>query len=869
MVGVDRVFDPKGCLFITRSTGIWWSDFRWKQLIFESGTTEESVHEDFKRFCIEVCDAVARKWEQEEEESCSLGDSSILWPTEFAQCATDFERVCVLMKLPGIRRFSLLPAARSEGCRNSLKKDGLSNSLRDAGNDAWLLQNVEDALALYTKALFFAETNKTRAFAYANRSCVLYRLGAHTETIQDIERAFQNDYPHDRRPRLLARRGQSLLAMNQIDAARAAFMEARQMIRSNSFVVCSQEIREQVEKGLLKCAQLSQRPDTHTDPPVSSPLFIRQHEVPTVTQPRRRRTKKNKRTNSKNQRSPSQESHGTAAYKWTFGGQKAGWHLQASRNIEAGEVILIEKPYARRICRRFLLKHCYQCFKRCLNLLPCRKCSEVGFCSTECEKTSWLPDARTKSSTSSDVSEAPSSVVRCCHRYECGQISRVDFYDFAGWQWMQQNELPTGASKFVQRYRMRLMVRPPDRNVVPRSMTWLPFACIARTDQKHLKSLIQDTLAMSTDGAQCASARLLAFSSQNHCLPLDETDDDYLSIGRLSVPGGRVAPQKLWQLTVAAVFLAHCLSAGGYELDWEKHCLSNMSDEVSTALPASWAAACLLHDLQTVSLLATDLLQLEYTTPSICRQFPNYLNESNRGISLMKGHRLKVGFGIYPMQAILLHSCDPNTLTVTTNNGTAVLFAMRPIKKGETLHRTFGVHYFHRDRIWRRLTLLMAYNFECQCNACKEDWPVPFEDVNIRCQNCQRAICLTGRQLQVASERRPHCHCPEGLQQRFVHQYMRIRSDVSGQIQQFTDYCQRIPFDQLSIATLDKNIEHYLQLLNNESVESLMMPPSLSVELINRSLDTGLQLRYGCTFAMTDMSLLSKTDEELSECQMS
>ncbi|TGZ59918.1 hypothetical protein CRM22_008811 [Opisthorchis felineus] len=775
------------------------------------------------------------------------------------------------MKLPGIRRFSLLPAARSEGCRNSLKKDGLSNLLRDAGNDAWLSRNFEDALALYTKALFFAETNKTKAFAYANRSCVLYRLGAHAETIQDIELAFQHDYPHDRRPRLLARRGQSLLAMKQIDEARAAFLEARQMIQSNSFVVGSHEIQEQLAKGLLKCAQMSQRPGTHTDPPVSSPLFIRQHEVPTITQARRRRTKKNKRTNSKNPRSPSQDSHGTAAYKSTFGGQKAGWHLQASRNIEAGEVILIEKPYARRLCKSFHLKHCYQCFKRCLNLLPCRKCSEVGFCSTECEKASWLPDARTQPSATSEVSEVPSSVVRSCHRYECGQISRVDFYDFAGWQWMRQNEPPAGVSNFVQRYRMRLLVRPPDRNVVPRSMTWLPFACIARTDQKHLRRLIQDTLAqtVSTDGAQCASARLLAFSSQNHCPPLDETDDDYLSIGRLGLPGGRAAPYKLWQLTVAAVFLAHCLSAGGYELDWEKHCLSNTSDDISTALPASWAAACLLHNLQTVSLLTTDLLQVEYTTPNICRQLSSCLNESNRGISLMKGNRLKVGCGIYPMQAMLLHSCDPNTLTVTTNNGTAVLFAMRPIKKGETLHRTFGVHYFSQNRVWRRLPLLMVYNFECQCNACKEDWPVPFHDVNIRCQNCQRAICLTGRQLQVAGERWPHCHCPMGLQQRFLHQYMRIRSDVTEQMQQFSDYCQKTPFDQISIATLDKNIERYLQLLNNESVESLMMPPSLLVELINRSLDTGLQLRYGCTFVMTGTSLLSENDEETSECQTS
>ncbi|CAI2736874.1 unnamed protein product [Dicrocoelium dendriticum] len=71
--------------------------------------------------------------------------------------------------------------------------------------------------------------------------------------------------------------------------------------------------------------------------------------------------------------------------------------------------------------------------------------------------------------------------------------------------------------------------------------------------------------------------------------------------GHETVPAA-VVRTDFWQRIVAAVFLAHCLSAGGYPLDWEddpmltpSHALTG--DDRST-LPASWAAACLLYHLQ-------------------------------------------------------------------------------------------------------------------------------------------------------------------------------------------------------------------------------------------------------------------------------
>ncbi|KAF2886054.1 hypothetical protein ILUMI_20119 [Ignelater luminosus] len=77
--------------------------------------------------------------------------------------------------------------------------------------------------------------------------------------------------------------------------------------------------------------------------------------------------------------------------------RKLGRHIIATRNIEVGDVIAIEKPFSQILLKENYLTHCYNCLKPCRNLIPCDSCSLILFCGENCKITSW----------------------NSCHKYEC------------------------------------------------------------------------------------------------------------------------------------------------------------------------------------------------------------------------------------------------------------------------------------------------------------------------------------------------------------------------------------------------------------------------------------------------------------------
>uniref|UniRef100_A0A0R3TDF4 SET domain-containing protein n=1 Tax=Rodentolepis nana TaxID=102285 RepID=A0A0R3TDF4_RODNA len=65
---------------------------------------------------------------------------------------------------------------------------------------------------------------------------------------------------------------------------------------------------------------------------------------------------------------------------------KTGFAMEVTRNVSAGDILLIEKPCAMSTWNS-RIKYCYCCCKRCHNLKPCSGCPHVGFCSVECEQS--------------------------------------------------------------------------------------------------------------------------------------------------------------------------------------------------------------------------------------------------------------------------------------------------------------------------------------------------------------------------------------------------------------------------------------------------------------------------------------------------
>lgn len=81
-----------------------------------------------------------------------------------------------------------------------------------------------------------------------------------------------------------------------------------------------------------------------------------------------------------------------------------------------------------------------------------------------------------------------------------------------------------------------------------------------------------------------------------------------------------------------------------------------------------------------------------------------------------------LGGAVYPTLANVNHSCDPN-FTIVNYGRRAVAVAVRRIKAGMEVHDSYGAVWYHMDRTERQRFLKNSYWFDCNCNACANNFP--------------------------------------------------------------------------------------------------------------------------------------------------
>jgi hypothetical protein len=71
-----------------------------------------------------------------------------------------------------------------------------------------------------------------------------------------------------------------------------------------------------------------------------------------------------------------------------------GRFLIATRDLDAGELVMNCTPYTTTVGKNFVSRVCHSCFKEDVKKLPhsCQYCKEVFFCSENCHKTATLHD---------------------------------------------------------------------------------------------------------------------------------------------------------------------------------------------------------------------------------------------------------------------------------------------------------------------------------------------------------------------------------------------------------------------------------------------------------------------------------------------
>ena len=79
---------------------------------------------------------------------------------------------------------------------------------------------------------------------------------------------------------------------------------------------------------------------------------------------------------------------------------------------------------------------------------------------------------------------------------------------------------------------------------------------------------------------------------------------------------------------------------------------------------------------------------------------------------------------LYPVFALLNHSCDPNVQYLNhTTHGTLAVMACRSLKKGEKLFGSYISGFDVAPISIRQAQLQESYFFECHCIACEQKWP--------------------------------------------------------------------------------------------------------------------------------------------------
>ncbi|XP_055597177.1 SET and MYND domain-containing protein 4 [Uranotaenia lowii] len=303
-----------------------------------------------------------------EELRQSLGPKQ--W-NEFANLKSDEQRFAFANSLkPIVTELKLTREFRGKNLDQSL-------AFKSLGNKAFQKENWNEALVYYNMCYLATpeENESEKAVALANRSAALYHMEKYDQALGDIERAIKLKYPKELMYKLTERKARCYLAKK--DHARAI------------------EYFKKSLPALDDCKlPLERRQKLERDAQIMINLLTKNIET-------EKKLTKSKRS------APSAPSKSSIPDHYVDKGlyfdytEEEGRFAKTNTDLTPNTIILLEKPYVSALLQEYSLSNCCHCFKRVTIPIACAKCSDVLFCSENCERL-----ANT-----------------CYHKYECGFLS--------------------------------------------------------------------------------------------------------------------------------------------------------------------------------------------------------------------------------------------------------------------------------------------------------------------------------------------------------------------------------------------------------------------------------------------------------------
>ncbi|XP_069705768.1 SET and MYND domain-containing protein 4-like [Periplaneta americana] len=304
----------------------------------------------------------------------------------FAKLNNDFDRVEVGMEL--LKENGLLVPS-NKFPRLNMKSTALAVDLRNSGNGAFQVKDDKRALMLYTESIATAPVPSlcTRtstheqidagqnesandpaalSLAFANRSATLFSMGNYKECLKDIEEALKYNYPNKLLYKLFERQGKCYRILGRLNSAKTSLEEAINWLSSASAL--SSEKKQVTE---LELKNLMQKLENFNSEESNFLTDSKETQLPHCSY-------------NPNSEIPSASDCVELKYVPEF-----GRYIAATRNLEPGDVLVVEKPFASVLLQEHFKTHCYNCLQPSVCLIPCFYCSTVMYCSEECRALSW------------------------------------------------------------------------------------------------------------------------------------------------------------------------------------------------------------------------------------------------------------------------------------------------------------------------------------------------------------------------------------------------------------------------------------------------------------------------------------------------
>ncbi|XP_059055321.1 SET and MYND domain-containing protein 4-like [Achroia grisella] len=256
--------------------------------------------------------------------------------------------------LQWLHQMQLSYARKMSDCDTALKCDEVSLLWRQRGNDKFRADCYEDSYKCYSKGVLYADQNKSMyPLALANRSASLLKMKKFKECLEDIEQALDCGYPKELRHKLLVRKADCHLELNQNKEARDAITAARNHAATLKLPAVHIAEFERHVKKLEEKLEINREIQSENDvlPECYHGLNPDFNAASNAIQLRRNDT--------------------------------VGRHVVACEATRRGDVLFSEEPYAW-VALQTDPPTCETCCKMDINIVPCNACSRSVYCGMEC-----------------------------------------------------------------------------------------------------------------------------------------------------------------------------------------------------------------------------------------------------------------------------------------------------------------------------------------------------------------------------------------------------------------------------------------------------------------------------------------------------